>query len=207
MEGLNQITFFLCFLALSAKGGKRLIMGTKYLIWKDKNCQGVDPEWLFLSGKEFFDFIKSEQSIGRFFFKQPALDVDDDNIVIECTKEQYKAMKKEKRRAEYLLEQQRIYETVSVYSFEDEDNVSLYDKQASNDKSVEELIETIIMSERLREIFNFLSSEENELIKLYYFSDNSTERSIADKMGISQQLLNQKKKSIIFKLKKFFCQI
>lgn len=182
-------------------------MGTKYLIWKDKNCQGVDPEWLFLSGKEFFDFIKSEQSIGRFFFKQPALDVDDDNIVIECTKEQYKAMKKEKRRAEYLLEQQRIYETVSVYSFEDEDNVSLYDKQASNDKSVEELIETIIMSERLREIFNFLSSEENELIKLYYFSDNSTERSIADKMGISQQLLNQKKKSIIFKLKKFFCQI
>ena len=161
---------------------------------------------MFLSGKDFFDFIKSEQSKGRYFFRQPALDTDDDNIVIECTEKQYKSMKKDKRRTEYLQEQQRSFETVSVYSFEDEDNVSLYDKQASNERSVEELIELLIMNERLQEILNLLSPDEKRLIKLYYFSDNSTERSIANKMGIPRKTFAYQKEQVIEKIRKFFAQ-
>lgn len=181
-------------------------MGTKYLIWKDKDCQGVNPEWLFLSGKDFFDFIKSEQSNGRYFIKQPALDDEDDNIVIEGTKEQYIKAETERKHHKYLVQQSTKYETVSVYTFEDEDNVSLYDKQPSNDISIEEIIETILMTERLQDILRFLSPEENRLLKLYYFSDNTTERSIADIMGVSQPTLNYKKDCVLAKIKKFFYQ-
>ena len=181
-------------------------MGTKYLIWKDKDCQGVNPEWLFLSGKEFFDFIKSEQSKGRYFIKQPALDDDDDTIIIEGTKEQYLKAEIERKHHKYLMEQSAKYETVSAYSYTDEDGCNIYDKVPSKDILPEDCVISTLMLNRLKEIIEFLTPEEVEIVKMYFFTDEATERSIANNSGILQQTLHKRKKNVLIKMKKFFCQ-
>ena len=64
-------------------------MAKKFLVWKDKNCNGVNPEWLFLTGDEFYEFIQKEENKGRHFIKMPPMDKGDDEITIEATKEEY----------------------------------------------------------------------------------------------------------------------
>lgn len=42
-------------------------MANKYFIWKDRNCNGHNPEWVEMKGKEFFDFLNSADGKGRRF--------------------------------------------------------------------------------------------------------------------------------------------
>ena len=62
------------------------------------------------------------------------------------------------------------------------------------------------MLNRLKEIIEFLTPEEVEIVKMYFFTDEATERSIANNSGILQQTLHKRKKNVLIKMKKFFCQ-
>lgn len=43
-------------------------MSNKYFIWKDEKCKGINPEWLEISGREFYSLLK-ESPKKRYFEK------------------------------------------------------------------------------------------------------------------------------------------
>ena len=177
-------------------------MAKKFLVWKDKNCNGVNPEWLFLTGDEFYEFIQKEENKDRHFIKMPPIDKGEDEIIIEATKETYDKSEKERKRANYVIQEMMKFETVSVYTFADEDNASLYDKTAANEESIEEVVEKTMLIGKLYEAIEQLTEEEREIIKLYYFTDGATDISAAAKLGIPRMTFRNKKKKILEKLKK-----
>ena len=42
-------------------------MSSQFYVWKDRNCNGIDPEWVQLTGREYFRFIKDPVNKGRCF--------------------------------------------------------------------------------------------------------------------------------------------
>ena len=67
-------------------------MKSIFLVWKDKNCNGENPEWIHMTAKEFFEFKQKPENSERKFVQ-----VDDKNlsskysvIFIEANKELYK---------------------------------------------------------------------------------------------------------------------
>ena len=67
-------------------------MKSIFLVWKDKNCNGENPEWIHMTAKEFFEFKQKPENSERKFVQ-----VEDKNlsskysvIFIEANKELYK---------------------------------------------------------------------------------------------------------------------
>ena len=78
-------------------------MKSIFLVWKDKNCNGENPEWIHMTAKEFFEFKKKPENSGRKFVR-----VEDKNlsskysaIFVEANKELYKKCNAE--HSEYAL--------------------------------------------------------------------------------------------------------
>ena len=199
---LSLQTYIHTFHALSASGGKEKVMAKQFLVWKDRNCNGVNPEWLSLTGEEFYEFIRKEENKGRRFINMVPLDKGEDGYIIEANEEMYKKHRDEKRHAQYIKEFKSMYETVSVYTYADEDNASLYDKTSTDDISIEEGIEHAMLLGKLNEALAMLDKDELGIIKLYFFTEGTTERFAANMLGISQPAFHKKMKKIIEKLKK-----
>ena len=94
------------------------------------------------------------------------------------------------------------FETVSVYTFADEDNASLYDKTATDEESIEDIVEKSILIGKLHEALETLTEEERKIIEYYYFTEGATDTSAATKLGIPRMTYRNKKKRILEKLKK-----
>jgi len=181
-------------------------MAKQFWVWKDRNCNGENPEWLSLTGEEFYEFIQKEENKGRCFVKLSSLDDEDDTIIIESTKEKYDEAEKERKRADYVCEGMMNHETVSVYTYADEDDASVYEKIASDEISVENAIEHVMMLGKLHDALKRLTPEEAELINLYYFTEGATERSVAAILGVSRKTVAYRRDKIIEFLKSFFAQ-
>ena len=182
-------------------------MAKKFLVWKDINCRGVNPEWLFLTGEEFYEFIQKEENKDRHFIKLPSTDKETDEIIIESTEKQYKDWRKEYDRSLYTQERNKNVEVVSVNMFCDKDNADLYEKMKTDDESIEDVVEKSILIGKLREALKTLTEEERKIIEYYYFTEGATERSVAAQLGIHYMTLHSKKTKILEKLKNFFVQI
>ena len=50
-------------------------MKSIFLVWKDKNCNGENPEWIHMTAKEFFEFKQKPENSGRKFVQ-----VEDENL-------------------------------------------------------------------------------------------------------------------------------
>ena len=50
-------------------------MKSIFLVWKDKNCNGENPEWIHMTAKEFFEFKQKPENSGRKFVQ-----VEDKNL-------------------------------------------------------------------------------------------------------------------------------
>ena len=177
-------------------------MAKKFLVWKDKNCNGVNPEWISLTGDKFYEFILKDENRGRRFIKIPPLEQGEDEYIIEANDEQYEKSEKERKRTNYYLNEMMKNETISVYSFADEDNASLYEKTSTGEISIEEAVEDTLLLGKLHKALASLNEDEQKIIKLYYFTEGATERSVADILGVSQPAFHKKMKKIIEKLKK-----
>ena len=68
-------------------------MSKKYYAWKNRDCQGITPEWIELTGKEFVELCKANKDLPdeekRWFYKLPPLEEGDDYLILECTKKDY----------------------------------------------------------------------------------------------------------------------
>ena len=91
-------------------------MYKRYFRWKDANCNGIAPEWIEMTGKEFFLFTKSPESKGRYFIEMNEAGMEP--IVIEATVDKYIEWRKQMRRRSRLVKSQIGFTTISLYDYE-----------------------------------------------------------------------------------------
>jgi RNA polymerase sigma factor (sigma-70 family) len=180
-------------------------MKTTYLVWKDPACNGVNPEWLEITGQEFYILPKQ----GRYFIKLASTEPDgsDGAIVMESTKAVYVAWRKEKRHSEYLRDSNPGYTQISYHAIESEDGC--YGEEFLPDAACD--IEADFLKrqepELLREALSRLCDDERRMIEYLYLADKpGTVRGYSDMTGIPQKTVNDRKTRAIDKLKKYFSE-
>ena len=88
-------------------------MANMFFVWKDPNCNGVNPEWIQMTGTEFHEFITKPENSKRTFIKEP---IDPEHLgkgffKMEVTPKEYKkrdAQRKKRERSTDLLDLRRI---------------------------------------------------------------------------------------------------
>ena len=151
-------------------------------------------EWIEMNGREFYRFIKSLEGKDRYF-------IDFDDYVIESTKEQYEAWKKEKNRSYYLNNQAKEYVTVSFYSDFFGDGMNAEDVITDTSQNTEQTVVNKILLEQLQSVICQLSLEEQWIIQKLFF-EKKTLRQLSSESGIPVMTLCDRKNSAIAKLKK-----
>ena len=75
-------------------------MKSIFLVWKDKNCNGENPEWIYMKANEFFEFKKLPENADRRFVQvgDKKSSLDDTVIFIEANEELYKKSNAEQSR-------------------------------------------------------------------------------------------------------------
>ena len=71
------------------------MMKKKYLIKKDENRGLSSDNWLVLSGKEFYEYVREGRFEGRYVMELCHDEWDDEIIYIECNADMYRIRKKE----------------------------------------------------------------------------------------------------------------
>jgi hypothetical protein len=180
-------------------------MKTTYLVWKDPSCNGINPVWQKISGKEFLAIVRAKT--GRHFIKLSSTELNgaDGAIVMETTAAVYTDWKREKNRRDYLSRVNGGCTTLSYHALETVDG--RYGEEMLSDNTVDIEGDCLQMMDRqtLKAALDELTEDEYYLIALLYLSVNKhTEQEVADIFGISQQLLNYRKKAILKKLRKKF---
>lgn len=180
-------------------------MSKKYYAWKNADCNGNNPEWVEMTGNEFYEFKRKPENRKRLFIELYSYDINDDVVVIEVTKEKFNEWNKENMR-HIRNENEKEKWNISILSLdcEQDGGCTLYDEISTEEDIVTELIKNDEYS-RLYKAINGLDDEEKLIINLLFFKgEDITERTLARKMGISFQLLNYKKQKILKKIKKVF---
>lgn len=180
-----------------------------YLVWKNPNCNGINPEWVSMNGKEFFQFIKKAENKKRYFM---CLDnrvcEDADIITMECTLEIYKEWRIQQNHERYLdrFKEGRILESMSSYIDETQD-ITFEEIVADETVDIEDDLIRVVKNQLLKNLFEGLTNKEKELIHfLYIENDGLSEREICRRFNIPQKTLNCRKIKVKEKLKKFLAQ-
>lgn len=183
-------------------------MAKKYYRWKDENCNGLNPEWVEMTGTEFYAFTKNPENQTRYFMVlDNRICEDADIITMECTYEKYKEWKTQKNREEYLDRYAIGRNSVSLFS-EIEDTELTYEEIIADETvDIEEALFWVIKQNLLKAFFKDLRKKEKDLLRLLYFENKDlNELEICKKYGIPQKTLNNRKLSIRKKLKNFLAK-
>ena len=182
-------------------------MSSTYLVWKDPDCKGINPQWVTLNRKEFLEFLKTPESNNRYFIKLNSTNDDgsDGRIVIESTDEQYKSWLVEKRHSQYLRDTNPGYTVTSYHAHEsdDEDFCAEDFLRDSESEFVSECIE-IIEKELIRRYVLLLTEEEQNLINyLYGTNEQGTIRGYAKVSGLKRSTIHRMKTTTLEKLRNY----
>ena len=86
-------------------------MENKYFIWKDCNCNGINPEWVQLTPHEYYEFVKAPTNKHRFFIDFNADCPEETSVLMmEVTAEEYADWDRRRHRFNYRQEMEREYE-------------------------------------------------------------------------------------------------
>jgi len=172
-----------------------------YLVKKDPKCKKENVEWLQPTGRDFFKFLASPESKGRYFIRlRDDVSFECDDIFIEATLEQYKEWRSENNAHHYLKMIQKDYITLSFDAPTDDGEFTLHDIVANDYPSVEDETVKRIEWSSVVSALESLPACERFIIDSYYSGECKTDSDIARAMGISQQVLNRKRKRIIKKI-------
>lgn len=200
-------------------------MLNKFYIWKNADCNGVNPEWSELSGKEFYKFINNPENVQRKFIQEY---FDEENKVlgyyrVEVNEEQYRkwrALQKRKERSEdvliankkkhNLLEKDETVKKAKIIpcavSFDEplseDENTSYHEIVPDDNENGYERVERKMLINKLHKILETLSGEEQEILNFLYFdnSNNLSDNKVARRLGISTTTFNRKKLNILKKI-------
>ena len=184
-------------------------MSNQFYVWKDRNCNGIDPEWVQLTGREYFRFINDPANKGRcFVMLGNGGDSDAGVIYMEATPEAYRKWdierqewkRKQKRDQEYCECQRSLDELV-----DEDEELSLHEVVADERINVAEEADRRIDIENLREALETLSQEEMQIINALYFNNNESlsDRKLAKMLNLSKSALNRRKDKIFKKIRNF----
>lgn len=152
-------------------------------------------EWIQMSGREFYQFIKSPEGRRRYFAAWQ-------DLVIEVSKEEYADWRREKDHSGYLWEQEKLRTIMSLNGEEIEeygDGVDVIHDPAAD---VEVCVSRKKKIRALRAALLQLDTDSYHLIHALYLSDcRQTERQMAQELGISQSAVHKRKKKILKNLK------
>ncbi len=182
-------------------------MARKYLIWKNKVSAGKSPEWLEISGAEFFGLFNSPEGQGRFFI---ILDNDicteADVLYIEATEEQYRDWYKENCHHQYLKKFQPKKAVLSLDAAAPEDETSsLHDMIADMDIDIEADTVHAAVLNALPAAICGLSEKHREAIRAKYFQyPHLSDDEIAMHFGLERRTFSKRKTNALAALKKFF---
>ena len=180
-----------------------------YLIWKDASCNGINPEWIFMTGKDFYNFIKKPENKNRYFITlDDRVCRDADIITMECTEEKYKEWRIQKNHEDYLDRFENEREFISINSYiPDSESMTYEEVIADESVDIEDDLMRVVKNQLLKEFFTNLSSDEKELIKCLYIENTGmNESEIAVVIGLPQKTLNNRKLNLRKKLKNFLAK-
>ena len=187
--------------------------------WKDVN----DHTWIEMTGKEYFEFVKSEEGKKHFFIPEIDPYHEADTIVHEVTESDFKKWDSEreqnwqlwkdmnapsasdgekKHRRKMPLITNVISLDTKIDCDDDDESISLHDIVADPDSLFED---KLIARITVREMMKVLLPEEKDVIIALFFENenNESERKVAAKLGIPQHTFNDRKTSAFRKCKKF----
>lgn len=163
--------------------------------FRKKDPTAPIPEWIEMSGQEFYRFTRSPEGRGRCF-------IDFDDYVIEASRDQYEEWRKEKDHSDYLREQEEKLLFLSLYSGAIDEYGNGEDVIADERVNVEESTFLADQARTLGSMLQKLDSPSYWLIhELYLAEERKTERALAEELGVSQNAVHKRKKKILKKLK------
>lgn len=172
-------------------------MDKRYYRKSDPTQTGERIVWVEMTGREYYRFITDPANRGRFF-------IDMDDVVLEATREEFRAYKSEQDHRDYLNEQEEGWGLVSIYAGEAEDAEgigNLEDVIASGEEAVEKAALREILLQQLRYSVAALPAEERWLIDAFYLSPHPmTTRQLSIKTGLPVMTLHNRKAIILEKL-------
>ena len=186
-------------------------MANKYFVWKDANCNGVNPEWIEMDGRTFYAFTKEPANKDRRFVRLGnEICEEADIIYIEATIQQYVEWHKEEC-VKYRNQKDRKDHPYRLVSFQEtagEMNELTFDEVIADDNiNVEEEVVSKLHCEYVRKIVMDLPLEERHIIEvMYYGPELISERAAAIIFGIPRKTLNNRKIKIFEKIKKSLAQ-
>ena len=187
-------------------------MKSIFLVWKDKNCNGENPEWIHMTAKEFFEFKQKPENSERKFVQ-----VEDKNlsskysvIFIEANKELYKKCNAEhsedmRRKAEKKKYPRKF---VSLDKLRGDDSDTDNHERYSDNRWEEEYILDKLQAEELHKAIEQLTEKEKRTFDVIAFAvlQGISERELAVSLGIPQKTLNNRKRKIFEKIRKKLAQ-
>ena len=183
-------------------------MTKQYFVWKDPNCNGINPEWIEMTPKEFYLFRKKPENRSRLFVILDDGGCDEAGVLImEATKEYYDSWRKEYRAAQWRQKRNDAFGAV-ILSLDallgTDDDLLGHDVVPADQESVETQVEHQMDLEQLREFLRTLSDDEKEVIDALFLQnpDCLGEREVARRLGVPRMTLNDAKKRIFKKYKK-----
>ena len=177
-----------------------------FLVKRNPEQPAGADNWIFMSRKEFSDFIKTPEGKRREknFGKLAGCDKNDIIIVAECGEEMAKAWRAEKDRSDYLAQLMAESNRI-VFSINEENEDGLSGEEIVADPSCDVELEVVmkISLENLREALKALTEDEMELIQaLFLDASPMADTKYGELHGVTQQAVSKKKDRILKKLKK-----
>jgi len=179
-------------------------MKTTYLIWKNQNCDGVNPDWQEISGQEFLALVRSESGTNRRFVKLDATNGDgsDSAIVMEATEIEYQEWKREKNHRDYLNSYAKGTTTILYNDWDNEEEDVYGEELLADSYNLEEEFFKSHDLASLKTALSLLSDEERQTVECLYLSEKPmAERDYAKFLGISNGAAHYKKVAVLGKLK------
>lgn len=132
-------------------------MYKRYFRKENPQCCPEETQWIEMTGKEFYQFVRSPEGQGRYF-------IDMDDVVLEVTEMEARSYKSEQNHRYYMQTQENDWSTLSLYAIEDESGCSGEEVVPDEMQAVED--EAILRIERrtLRIALEHLDAESYRLI-------------------------------------------
>ncbi len=170
------------------------MLNTRYFRLKP-NCSPEKVEWIEMTGKEFYHFVKSPEGQNRHF-------IDMGDVVLEATEAQARQYKTEQNHRCYILAQEEGWSTSSIHTIADKSGY--VGEEIIRDDSQDVEAEVILRMERraLQAALYELDEESRILIQTLYLADTrKTLRQLSQDSGIPVMTLQDRKKKILLRLR------
>lgn len=170
-------------------------MHKRYFRKNDSQHVVDGTEWIEMSGKEYYQFVTAPQNMNRYF-------IDMGDVVLECTKAEYKKFKSEDDHSGYILEQEAGWITQSLEYLAVESGLCSDELVADMSHDVENEAIARLDAEALYFALSHLDFKSYRLIyALYLDNECMTERELARQFTVTQNAIHKQKKRILKTLK------